>query len=68
MNFEEIIRALNQVNYQGPLSVEWEDIGMDREHGAAEGRRVPAQARFRAKQGRLWTPRSIANNPHRIAP
>jgi sugar phosphate isomerase/epimerase len=36
VNFEEIIRALNQVNYQGPLSVEWEDIGMDREHGAAE--------------------------------
>jgi sugar phosphate isomerase/epimerase len=36
VNFENIIRALNEVNYQGPLSVEWEDIGMDREHGAAE--------------------------------
>jgi sugar phosphate isomerase/epimerase len=36
INFEEIIRALNQINYQGPLSVEWEDSGMDREHGAAE--------------------------------
>jgi sugar phosphate isomerase/epimerase len=36
VNFEAIIRALNQVNYQGPLSVEWEDIGMDREHGATE--------------------------------
>jgi sugar phosphate isomerase/epimerase len=36
VNFEEIIRALNRVNYQGPLSVEWEDSGMDREHGAAE--------------------------------
>jgi len=36
VKFEEIIRALNQVNYQGPLSVEWEDIGMEREHGAAE--------------------------------
>jgi sugar phosphate isomerase/epimerase len=36
INFEKIIRALNDVNYQGPLSVEWEDIGMDREHGAAE--------------------------------
>ena len=36
VKFEEIIRALNQVNYQGPLSVEWEDIAMDREHGAAE--------------------------------
>jgi sugar phosphate isomerase/epimerase len=36
VNFEEIIRALNYVNYQGPLSIEWEDSGMDREHGAAE--------------------------------
>lgn len=36
VNFEEIIRALNQAGYQGPLSVEWEDIGMDREHGARE--------------------------------
>ncbi len=36
INFEEIIVALNDVNYQGPLSVEWEDIRMDREHGAAE--------------------------------
>lgn len=36
VDFEEIIRALNRINYQGPLSVEWEDSGMDREHGAAE--------------------------------
>jgi len=36
VNFEEIIRALNDVGYQGPLSVEWEDSGMDREFGARE--------------------------------
>lgn len=36
IDFEEIIRALNRIKYQGPLSVEWEDSGMDREHGAAE--------------------------------
>ncbi len=36
VNFEEIIRALNRIGYRGPLSVEWEDSGMDREHGAAE--------------------------------
>ena len=36
IDFEEIIRALNRINYQGPLSVEWEDNGMDREHGAME--------------------------------
>jgi sugar phosphate isomerase/epimerase len=36
VNFEEIIRALNDMNYQGPLSVEWEDSGMEREFGARE--------------------------------
>ena len=36
INFEEIIRALNRSNYAGPLSIEWEDIGMNREAGASE--------------------------------
>lgn len=36
VNFEEIIRALNDIGYSGPLSVEWEDSGMDREFGAKE--------------------------------
>ncbi len=36
VDFEVIIRELNRIGYQGPLSVEWEDSGMDREHGAAE--------------------------------
>lgn len=36
VDFEQVIRALNHVNYQGPLSVEWEDSGMDREAGAKE--------------------------------
>jgi len=36
VNFEEIIRALNDIKYTGPLSVEWEDARMDREHGARE--------------------------------
>ena len=36
INFEEIIRALNHIDYQGPLSIEWEDSGMDRFHGAEE--------------------------------
>jgi len=26
----------NDIGYTGPLSVEWEDGGMDREHGAVE--------------------------------
>jgi sugar phosphate isomerase/epimerase len=36
VNFEEIIRALNHLQYEGPLSIEWEDSGMDREAGAKE--------------------------------
>lgn len=36
IRFEEIIRALNEIGYQGPLSVEWEDGRMDREYGARE--------------------------------
>ncbi len=36
VNFEEIIRTLNQIGYEGPLSVEWEDAGMDRDAGARE--------------------------------
>jgi len=36
VNFEEIIRALNSIDYDGPLSIEWEDSGMDRFHGAEE--------------------------------
>jgi len=36
IKFGEIIRALNDIGYQGPLSVEWEDSRMDREHGARE--------------------------------
>ena len=36
IDFESVIRALNDIGYNGPLSVEWEDSGMDREHGAEE--------------------------------
>ena len=36
VKWDPIIRALNRVGYQGPLSIEWEDSGMDREYGAQE--------------------------------
>ncbi|NOT08247.1 MAG: sugar phosphate isomerase/epimerase [Gemmatimonadales bacterium] len=36
IDFDAIMRTLNQIGYAGPLSVEWEDPHMDREHGAAE--------------------------------
>jgi sugar phosphate isomerase/epimerase len=36
VDFDLLIRALNRIGYAGPLSIEWEDSGMDREHGAQE--------------------------------
>ena len=36
VDFEKIIRELNEAGYGGPLSVEWEDSGMEREFGAKE--------------------------------
>jgi sugar phosphate isomerase/epimerase len=34
--WEDAFRMLNTIGYQGPLSVEWEDAGMDRLVGAPE--------------------------------
>jgi len=50
INFEEIIVALNDVGYQGPLSIEWEDGRMDREHGAAEAVQAIKKADFKPSQ------------------
>ncbi len=36
VDFEPFVRALNRMGYDGPLSVEWEDAGMDREWGARD--------------------------------
>jgi sugar phosphate isomerase/epimerase len=36
VDFENIIRELNAIGYTGPLSVEWEDSGMERMRGAKE--------------------------------
>ena len=63
INFEKIIRALNDINYGGPLSVEWEDGAMDREFGATES------AAFVKKPWANWcryclSPRWRARNTH----
>lgn len=59
IKFEDIIVALNDVGYRGPLSVEWEDTRMDRVHGATEAcafvRRIdfpPSAVAFDAAFGR----------------
>lgn len=36
VDFESIFRAFNRIGYSGPLSIEWEDSGMDREWGAKD--------------------------------
>lgn len=53
VEFEEIIRTLNAINYTGPLSVEWEDAAMDREFGAAEACRFVRDLDF-SKSDRVF--------------
>ncbi len=53
VNFEEIIRALNHIGYDGPLSIEWEDMGMDREAGAREACEFTRRMNF-AQSGRAF--------------
>ena len=50
INFEEIIVALNDIGYKGPLSIEWEDSRMDREHGAQEACEFIQMADFKPSQ------------------
>lgn len=47
IDFESIIVALNDIGYQGPLSVEWEDVRMERIHGATESAIFCKQLNFK---------------------
>lgn len=46
VKFDPIIRALNRIGYGGPLSVEWEDSGMNREFGAQEALQMVRRLNF----------------------
>ncbi len=36
IDWEALIRGLNEIGYDGPLSVEWKDAGMDPDYGAED--------------------------------
>lgn len=46
VEFGPLFRALNRIGYQGPLSIEWEDAGMDREWGAQDALAFVRRADF----------------------
>jgi len=48
VDFDGIIRELNLMGYKGPLSVEWEDSGMDSFFGAAEACEYVKKINFEA--------------------
>ncbi len=46
VDFDNIIRVLNQIGYDGPLSIEWEDSGMERVFGGTEACEFTKQINF----------------------
>ena len=48
VDFDNIIRVLNQKGYTGPLSIEWEDSGMERVFGGTEACEFTKQINFSA--------------------
>ena len=51
--WEACFRMLNTIGYDGPISIEWEDAGMDRLVGAPEALDVRPPARLRPARGRV---------------
>jgi sugar phosphate isomerase/epimerase len=50
VDFESLVRALNRIGYSGPLSIEWEDAGMDREWGARDALAYVRRADFQPSE------------------
>jgi sugar phosphate isomerase/epimerase len=46
IDWEALVRALNEVGYDGPLAVEWQDPGMERSYGAEEARKFVERLDF----------------------
>jgi sugar phosphate isomerase/epimerase len=51
--WEDSFRALRAVGYAGPISIEWEDAGMDRLHGAAEAIRFVRSLLWKLPEARF---------------
>jgi sugar phosphate isomerase/epimerase len=50
VDFESLLRALNRIGYEGPLSIEWEDVGMDREWGVQDAVAFVRRSDFRRSE------------------
>ncbi|HEY0620420.1 MAG TPA: sugar phosphate isomerase/epimerase, partial [Kribbella sp.] len=51
VHWEDCFRVLNSIGYDGPISVEWEDAGMERKVGAAEAVNVIRALAFDKPEG-----------------
>ena len=47
VDHESLLRALNRISYDGPLSIEWEDSGMEREWGVMDAVAFVRRADFK---------------------
>ena len=65
--WEACFRMLNTIGYDGPISVEWEDAGMDRLVGAPEALEFVQPARLRPARPRPSTPPSAPTPEARAA-
>ena len=55
IDWEAIIRSLNEAAYDGPISVSWEDPGMDRDYGAEDACRFVKRLDFEPPGARKAT-------------
>lgn len=58
IDWEAVIRGLNEIGYTGPLAVEWKDCGMDRDFGAEDAckfvKRLDFEPAARPDSGRAF--------------
>ena len=51
--WEDVFRTLRAIGYPGPVSVEWEDPGMDRMHGAPDAARFVRSLLWKTPEARF---------------